>query len=77
MVEIENMSELLNKLKRVEITEYKLGDNLNKLECGEAQNSKISPNFSDFLRDPPNIDRIQKIIPQTNTVTVQFSSSYE
>ena len=67
LVEKENMSELLNKLKRVEISEYKLVDNLNKLECVEAKNSKIYLNFSDFLGDPPNIDRIRKIIPQTDT----------
>ena len=47
-VEIEEMSELLKKLKRVEITELKQtnaekkhDDNINQLECGEAQHSKI------------------------------------
>ena len=43
LVEIEKMSELLKKLKRVEITEFKQtnaekkhDDNINQLECGEA-----------------------------------------
>ena len=52
LVEIEEMSELLKKLKRVEITEFKQtnaekkhDDNINQLECGEAQNSKMSPIF--------------------------------
>ena len=44
LFEIEEMSELLKKLKRVEITEYKqeaekkLDENICQLECVEAQN---------------------------------------
>ena len=57
LFEIEEMSELLKKLKRVEITEYKekeaekkLDENIRQLECVEAQNSKISPNPSEHRR---------------------------
>ena len=65
------MSELLKNLKRVEITEYKQieaekkhDDNINQLECGEAQNSKISPNLSVYMKDPPYI---KAIVPLTHT----------
>jgi hypothetical protein len=74
LFEIEEMSELLKKLKRVEITEYKqkeaekkLDDNINQLEFGDPQNSKISPNLSNYMKDPPNLEQLQKFIQLTDT----------
>ena len=60
-VEIEKMSELVKKLKRVDITEYKPieaenehNENINQLEYGKAQNSKTIPNLFESMKDPQN-----------------------
>ena len=74
LVEIEELSELLKKLNRVEITEYKekeaekkLDAQICQLECVEAQNSKISPNPAEYTKDPPNIDWLKATVPLTDT----------
>ena len=60
------MSELMKKLKIVEIIEYKQieaekkhDDTINQLECVEAQNSTISPNLSVYRKDTPNLDQLR------------------
>ena len=63
LVEIEEMSELVKRLKRVDITENKPieaekenNDNINQLEYGKAQHSQKIPNLFEYMKDPPTLD---------------------